>query len=113
MKTLTTILIILISATTAIASPWLACDPYPTTEIQPHYFYLVIDAGAPIKCTHTVDPQAWKIYDLANIPVGNHSSTLTACINDPQWGEACSAPTPFDFARPQGPKGPTGIKLLK
>ncbi len=97
----------------ALASPWLACDAYAPTDIQPQYFYVTLDAGTPVKVTHTVDPLGWKLYDLVNVTTGNHQAKVKACISSTEWGEACSTEVPFDFVRPAPAKVPAGIRLIK
>lgn len=48
---------------------------------------------------------------VATAPVGQTSMTVSACIVDPIWGEACSTSVPFVFIRPSAPSTPVNIKL--
>jgi hypothetical protein len=99
-------------ATCADASPFLTCDPYLAGTVS--YFLIYFDGGnsiqtPPVAVTGGVAP----MYDLASMPVGNHTVTARACYGDPSWGEDCSElSVPFSFVRPAKPTRPV-IKFTK
>jgi hypothetical protein len=102
-------------ASISYASPFIACEPYPSQDVQPQYFYVSIDGATPVKGTWTVDPLGWKLYDLVGISVGQHQVKIKACIED-MWGingEACSAEAVFNFTRPPSTLSTPTLKLLK
>jgi hypothetical protein len=50
--------------------------------------------------------------DLAGLAPGSYSVTATACLNDPTWGQECSAASvPFVFTVPVAPSVPAGLGL--
>ena len=114
MKILLIALCILIP-TTLWAAPFIVCDPYPTTGIQPNEFEFVMDAQSPVyPVPETLGDGSVRLkYDVGGVSVGQHSVLVKACINDPVWGRLCSIASPFDFTRPQAAAPLSGIGLSK
>lgn len=114
MKKLFTILVVLLFPSLVFAGPFLICDPYPTTSVQPTEFSLIVDGGsAIISPAVTVTGGVRLHYDLAGIPTGSHTVTVKAVRIDPVWGRLESATTPFSFVRPAAPAAPVGIGLAQ
>lgn len=107
MKRLLLIVILLLIPTIAWSAPFLVCDPYPTSVVQPTYFSLVIDGGSAIQSTPEVltDNSVRLHYDLTGIATGAHNITAAACD---VWG--CSSAVPFGFTRTV-PGAPANLKL--
>jgi hypothetical protein len=117
MKRLLMVLVIMLFLPMVVsAAPFIKSDPYLPTEVQPTSFVLVIDGGSPI----SVVPVAGDVgatglilkYDVGGVTVGSHTVRVKACVNDPAWGEACSAEVPFTFTKPVAPSMKT-ISLSK
>ena len=107
MKQALLILALLLMASTAWGSPFLVCDPYPTTVTQPTYFNVVMDGGSPVQSEPESVPGGVRLkYDLASISTGVHNATVAACN---EWG--CSSTVPFGFTK-AAPSAPANIRLL-
>jgi hypothetical protein len=89
-----------------LASPFLVCDPYPTTGVQPAYFSIVPDGGAAIASTpELVTGGAVRLHhDMAGVTTGIHNWTVAACN---EWG--CSSAVPFGFTK-SVPGAPANIR---
>lgn len=110
----TIVLAILMFYGTAMAAPFLVCDPYPTTVTQPTHFNVTIVPLAPfdVPATRNPDNSVYLHYDLASITVGPHTASAKAVIIDPLWGRTESASSvPFVFSRPGSAGIPTGIAI--
>jgi hypothetical protein len=116
MKQFLLILAMVLFPMVVFAAPFLVCDPYLPTEIQPTSFVLVIDGGNPISLVPVAGaPGTTGLilkYDVGGVAVGSHTVKVKACVNDPAWGEACSAEVPFTFTKPVAPSMKT-ISLSK
>ena len=115
-KLILIILSFLLMSSVVSAAPFIVCDPYLPTEMQPTSFVLIIDGGSPI----SVSPSSFTggvglilEYDVGGVAVGSHTVKIKACVTDSVWGEACSAEVPFVFTKPATPSLPKGISLSK
>ncbi len=111
MKTILSLLLTLLLfclVSISYASPYLICDPYPTTVVQPTYFELTIDGGAAIQSVPQTTADGKRLYyDLASVTTGSHNMTIKACN---EWG--CSSSVPFSLTKAV-PVAPANIKLEK
>jgi len=115
MRTLLIALCILIP-TTLWAAPFIVCDPYPETVIQPNEFEVVMDGQSPVYSPPEVMSNGTSVrlkYDVGGVSVGQHSVAVKACVNDSTWGRLCSIATPFSFEKPQPVVSPVNLKLEK
>ena len=105
-------LFLLLFACPAFAGPFIVCDPYPSTAIQPTEFVLVIDGGSPVTspAVNVVGGVGLR-HDLMGIAAGAHNVTVKAVKVDPVWGRLESANIPFMFVRPVNPTAPVNISL--
>lgn len=96
------------------ASPFLVCDPYPTTSPMPDYFLVKIGPAEFVKSI-PVDVSNGKIlkYSLANVAIGEHKVEVKACQIDAIWGEVCSDSAVFTFRRPSAPSAPKNVSLSR
>jgi hypothetical protein len=98
------------------AGPFLVCDPYPSTDVQPTDFELVIDGGSVI-ISSAVDVTGGKAlkYDVGGVSIGSHTVSVKACKDYDVWGRTCSSAVNFTFAKPvvSSPVVPANIKLSK
>jgi len=88
------------------AAPFLVCDPQAGIT----NYKLTGPAWVPANVTAQADGSLKM--DANTAIVGSNSLTISACVNDPVWGEVCSSAVPFSFTRPTGPITPTNIKLI-
>ncbi len=103
---LTLLALLLVLVSTAGATPFLVCDPYPSTVVQPTYFLLVFDGGTPIQSpVEAVTGGVRLHYDVGALTKTNHTSTVAACNTG-----GCSTVVPFSFTLAV-PASPVGIKL--
>ena len=97
---------IVLFASSAMASPYLVSDPATGVTL-----YKVTGPGwVPPSCG--IEPDGSLKADVAGSPVGTTQLTVTACNNDPVWGESCSDPVPFSYTRPARPATIKSIRLL-
>jgi len=103
-------------ALTAGAQPYLISDPPPPESTPPSHYLVSIDNSNPVRSAPT--PTRALAYDLANIPPGTHTATVTACLDpDPLWGgeTICSPPASLTFTRPAiatAPLTPKGLVII-
>lgn len=96
----------------AWASPFLICDPYPSTVTQPEGFSITMDGSAAVNSpAQSVTGGVRMHYDLAGISTGNHTVRIKAYKNDPVWGRLESPEAVFTFPKPGNPTSPTGISI--
>lgn len=107
MKSLLIILLICLFPMVVSAGPFLICDP------QTGVTSYKITGPSWIVSPVTAQANGSLKMDVATSTVGLNSLTVSACIADPIWGEACSAAVPFAFTRPASPNVPAGIGLIK
>jgi hypothetical protein len=94
-------------ATSVMASPFLVSDPATGVTL-----YKVTGPGwVPPSCG--IEPDGSLKADVAGSPVGTTQLTVTACNNDPVWGESCSDPVPFSYTRPARPAITSNIRLIQ
>jgi hypothetical protein len=84
--------------------PYLVCDPQ--TGVKSYKIAGVINAQVPAEVDGSLK------LDVSGVSVGQNDLTVSACITDEIWGEACSVPVPFSFTRPSTPTTITGLKLI-
>ena len=82
--------------------PFLVCDPYPKTVVQPSEFEIYLDGSTtPVLSQASVntDGSVQLKLDLSTISNGAHTLTVKAAIAD-AWGLSESNPTPpFAFTK--------------
>lgn len=93
-------------ATNAMASPFLVSDPATGVTL----YKITGPSWTPPTCG--VEPDGSLKADMSASPVGTTQLTVTACNNDPVWGEVCSDPVPFTYTRPQQPAIIKSIRLI-
>jgi len=110
------ILLTILFPSVVFAAPYLVCDPYPSTDVQPTDFELVIDGGSVI-ISPAVDVTGGKAlkYDIGGVSAGSHTVSVKACKDYDVWGRACSSAVNFTFVKPvvSSPAIPANIKLSK
>lgn len=113
------------------ASPFLVCDPYPTTALQPTHFVIqeYQDANRTIPIGGEIVSAGYALQDgsiilhedLANVSYGVHYITVKAVVVD-AWGgrsaESASVPFTYQRANPSIPsqgglQAPSRIRLSK
>ena len=98
---------IILFTTSAMASPFLVSDPATGVTL-----YKITGPGwTPSACG--IEPDGSLKADVSGAPVGTTQLTVTACNEDPVWGESCSDPVPFSFVRPAQPVITKGIRLIQ
>jgi hypothetical protein len=98
------------------AAPFLICDVYPSTVIQPTFFKVSLDGGSEVDSSaYATTGGVMLHHNVGSVSVGVHSWTVRACIEtDPWGGGGCSATSPFSSTRHEvgsGPTAPTGTRL--
>ena len=107
MKRIFLIVSILLIPLTAWSAPFIICDTYPTSGVQPSYFNVIMDGGSPVQSTpESVTGGVRLHYDLSGISNGSHNATVAACN---EWG--CSSTVPFGFTKAVA-SPPANIRLL-
>ena len=101
---------IVLFATSVFASPFLVSDPPLSGETKPNLYKITGPGWVPPVCGVELDGSLKA--DLSGSPVGTTQLTVTACNNDPVWGEVCSDPVPFTYTRPQQPAIIKSIRLI-
>jgi hypothetical protein len=101
---------IVLFASSVMASPFLVSDPPLSGETKPNLYKITGPGWVPPLCG--VEPDGSLKADVAGSPVGTTQLTVTACNNDPVWGESCSDPVPFTYTRPQQPAITKSIRLI-
>ena len=94
------------------AGPFLVCDSYPSTVIQPDEFEVVMDGGAVVYSpAQTVSDGVRIHYDVGGVSTGSHTVGVKACLTDDAWGRLCSTAVNFTFVRPSEPAVPANMRL--
>lgn len=90
----------------ANAAPFLVCDPYPSTAVQPTEFVVTISGVANPIVTPAVDVTGGKAMRLDLGPLNlTGSKTVTAKARN-AWGESAnSSPLAFTAGAPSVPSG--------
>jgi len=97
---------IILFATSVMASPFLASDPNATAT-----FYKI--TGLPWVEVAPAQADGSLKTDIALSPIGTNNVTVSACVSDPLWGEACSAAINFTYTRPAPPATTKAIRLIQ
>ena len=89
---------ILLFSLSAWASPFLVCDPYPSSGQLPTGFLITIDNGTPIATgvQTNADGSVQLHYDVSGLAAGAHTVTVQATN---VWGSS-AASAPFSFVKP-------------
>jgi len=106
-KILLSTLLICLFPVFAFGGPFLVCDPQTGVTS-----YKITGPSWVVSPVPAQTNGSLKM-DVATSTVGVNSLTVSACITDPIWGEACSAAVPFAFTRPASPNASVGIGLIK
>lgn len=106
-KLILAVLIVLVSVGTAMANPFLICDPQAGVT----YYRMTGPAWMPTQYTAEVDGSIHM--DVSPAIVGTTNMTIAACKDDAVWGEQCSSYVPFAFDRPSAASIPLNIRLQK
>jgi hypothetical protein len=102
MKTLWTIIFVLVLATVSQAAPFMVCDPNPgATSYQ-------LTGPAWVPTTVTAQADGSIKLDVAASTIGANNLTVKACNS--VWG--CSTAVPFAFTRPAAISVPGGLELV-
>lgn len=88
--------VVLLSASFAVASPFVVTNSYLSTGNPPDNFSVTLDTGT----AQTVSPQAVTggvrlHYDIGGVSAGTHTVRIKACST--LWG--CSGEFPFTFTK--------------
>jgi hypothetical protein len=116
MKKVMILLAIVLMATSALAAPFIACDPQTGVtnyQIAPDTTKgtLTLPTGIPAT-TSAIADGSLKL-DIATVPAGTYNLLFRACKVDSIWGTLCStAQSPFTFTRPIPPLPPSNLKLI-
>jgi hypothetical protein len=89
------------------AAPFLVCDPSPGVT----GYRLTGPAWVPVSVPAQTDGSLRM--DVSVATVGANALTISACIVDVIWGEACSASVPFAFTRPALPPTTKATRLTQ
>ena len=99
--------IILLIPALVFADPFLVCDPQ--TGVTSY-----ILTGPEWVPTSVIAQSDGSIkMDVAAASNGSNPLTVSACNDDPIWGQVCSDAVPFDLIRPVPPSTPENIKLIQ
>jgi hypothetical protein len=117
MKKLLFVLFILAMAVPAFAAgPYIVCSPETyTLSTGQTLTYNITGLPSSISATNIpADSTGTYAFALsvAGLAAGSYTITVQACLNDPTWGQECSAQSsPFSFNVPSVPAAPTGMGL--
>jgi hypothetical protein len=90
MKRLLMVLAMVLLPIMAFASPFVVCDPYLTTEVQPTSFTVTLDAGNPVSSSPVAVTGGLILkYDVGTVALGAHTIKVKACITDTAGWECC------------------------
>jgi hypothetical protein len=101
---------------TAMASPFLVCDPYPVGALQPTEFRIIYGTATVTSAAQTMADGSRRLnWDLGVLVPGTYNVTVTAVAVDPTWGTVESTPAPFTFTKPAQAAitPPANLRLLK
>lgn len=101
----------------AWAQPYVVCDEYTTTMVQPEYFKVLLDGAQSNSQPETLANGSKRLhFDVGAVSVATHNFVVAACITDAWTGaEVCSDTVPFAFTRPAARvvTKPSAIGLLR
>ena len=89
------------------ADPFLECDP------QTGVTSYTITGPEWVPASVPAQPDGSIKMDVAAAANGSNPLTVSACNDDPIWGQVCSDSVPFDCIRPVPPSTPENIKLTQ
>ena len=116
-RLLLVVLIVLVSVGTAMANPFLICDPqagvthYKITG--PAWVANLAPVYPNVAGSITAQADGSIRTDVVGADLGTNNITVAACIYDEVWGEQCSSYVPFAFVRPSPASIPQAIRLQK
>jgi len=107
--------LILLFAIPVWAAPFLVCDSYPTTIVQPDWFTMSINGNTPIQSTaETLSDGSRRLhYDVGTLTPGQYHFEIKAVKDYGAEGVAESAASPFDYTKPAvvAPGVPSGVRI--
>lgn len=111
------VVFVLLLCVTAQAQPYIVCDEYTTTMVQPEYFKVTLDGAQTQSAPETLANGSKRLhFDVGAVSVATHNFVVSACITDDWTGaEVCSETVPFVFTRPAARvvSKPSAIGLLR
>jgi hypothetical protein len=99
-------------ASVAFALPFLNCDPYLATDVQPNKFRVIINGHEVVTDARVLDTGEVDLHlDLGPLAQNGTNTCEVSAIKhtDTEWLE--SAPVPFGFEFGPGVTVPSGLKL--
>jgi len=98
MRTIFIVLILLLSASVALAVPWMST---PSTTSQITSYQMIVDGGSPVAVMPHVnaDGSVMFAYDLGLLGLSNGNHSITVQGFNTLWGLQ-TAPFPFAFVKP-------------
>jgi len=98
MKTIFIILVLILSASIALAVPWISTPP---TNSQITSYQMVVDGGAPVAVLPHVnqDGSVMFAYDLESLALSNGNHSITVQGFNTLWGIETNV-FPFAFEKP-------------
>ena len=113
-KTVFFLVLALIVPCAAWPAPYVVCDPYPASGVQPDGFAVSVDGGAVVESpAQAVTGGVRLYYDVSTVNSGTHTMRVKAYKLDAVWGRLESTEAVFTFSRPASPSAPAGIGLVK
>lgn len=103
---LLTMLLMLILSNTLHAQPYLECDASAGITS-----YKITAGWIPLGIKVPAQADGSLKYDCIAAPAGLSSMTVSACVTDLLWGEACITPVNFTFTRPSPPATIKNLRL--
>jgi len=100
-------LLVAMFSTSALAAPFLTCDPYPATGPLPDSFSVGLDSGAMITvpARTNADGSRDMMYDLAPLGITNGSHQFKVTAVSSLWGASTQVNFTFVKAAPSAPGG--------
>ena len=96
------IICLLLVSATAYASPFIVCDPYPTTAVQPDNFVVVLNGTTYNSVPVAVSGSGVRLrFDLAGKWITGANTCSIKAGN--LWGESSAAPFSFNASAPAMP----------
>lgn len=107
MKKIFLICILVLIPSVLWAAPFLVCEPQAGVT---HY---KLTGPAWVPTSVAAQPDGSIRLDMAVSPQGVNALTAAACITESPWPEICSTTSPFSYARPGAPTGPSNLRLIQ
>ena len=110
-KIFVAIVLIVLMAGAALATPFLVSDPPVAGSTIPTFYKLTGPAWVPASVPAMADGTIRV--DVVSSLIGENAITVAPCINDPVWGEKCASPFPYTFNQPAPPVSTSGMRLTQ